>query len=545
MRALDVRALVLAKAPVAGLVKTRLCPPYTAAQAATLAAAALADTLRAVARSAASHRVLVLDGRPDVVAAAGFDVIPQRGRRPRRANRRSIRQPPCVAAAAASRRDGHSPAHCRPARRRDGVRCSTAPPTPSSAQPCDGGYWAVGLRCSQRRRFPRRPDVSTVDVPRPTRAVRPLGLRVVTLPTLRDVDDAIRCARGSRPRTVDRVCLLHCAKLTTRWLPCASRHRGADGFVARERVRHADAHRCPRHAGDRTARARRRRAHRHGLATLVFTPRRRRPQRADARYTARRSTSGAVRAGSPSRSPRTVTRCSESMSPQHAVSLTRAAGGVALHRSVFTHIPGEGRWDTVLLIDGNIGIGGDPIALLRRVRQLLAPTGCALIEARTTSDGRAYRSGPNPLRRRGRHVVVSMGSRPGRHDRWHRGRGRLRDPRVLGRQRAVVRRARTGGAAMNLRMLTKPLPTPPAVLASGPATSRILPEPIAVDRVDRADRNTTRRLPTCRVRHRVSRATWPSTHNGVCRFRPDRWRCTASLKGCTSRSVSPAFLCCC
>lgn len=63
-----------------------------------------------------------------------------------------------------------------------------------------------------------------------------------------------------------------------------------------------------------------------------------------------------------------------------AVSLTRAAGGVALHRSVFTHIPGEGRWDTVLLIDGNVGIGGDPIALLRRVRQLLAPTGRALIE---------------------------------------------------------------------------------------------------------------------------------------------------------------------
>ena len=63
-----------------------------------------------------------------------------------------------------------------------------------------------------------------------------------------------------------------------------------------------------------------------------------------------------------------------------AVSLTRAAGGVALHRSVFTHIPGEGRWDTVLLIDGNIGIGGDPVALLRRVSQLLAPTGCALVE---------------------------------------------------------------------------------------------------------------------------------------------------------------------
>lgn len=63
-----------------------------------------------------------------------------------------------------------------------------------------------------------------------------------------------------------------------------------------------------------------------------------------------------------------------------AVSLTRAAGGTALHRSVFTHIPGEGRWDTALLIDGNVGIGGDPVALLCRVSQLLAPTGLVLVE---------------------------------------------------------------------------------------------------------------------------------------------------------------------
>src|SRR5664279_157698 len=79
MRVLDVRALVLAKAPVAGRVKTRLCPPYTPEQAARLAAAALGDTLRAVASSAARERVLVLDGRSDTVAAAGFDVIQQGG----------------------------------------------------------------------------------------------------------------------------------------------------------------------------------------------------------------------------------------------------------------------------------------------------------------------------------------------------------------------------------------------------------------------------------------------------------------------------------
>jgi hypothetical protein len=34
----------------------------------------------------------------------------------------------------------------------------------------------------------------------------------------------------------------------------------------------------------------------------------------------------------------------------------------------------------VLLLDGNIGIGGDPHRLLRRVRELLTPTGRLLVE---------------------------------------------------------------------------------------------------------------------------------------------------------------------
>ena len=63
-----------------------------------------------------------------------------------------------------------------------------------------------------------------------------------------------------------------------------------------------------------------------------------------------------------------------------AVAMTRARGQNALRRNVFAHLPGEGRWMTVVLLDGNIGIGGDPLALLRRVRELLAPTGTVLVE---------------------------------------------------------------------------------------------------------------------------------------------------------------------
>jgi SAM-dependent methyltransferase len=64
-----------------------------------------------------------------------------------------------------------------------------------------------------------------------------------------------------------------------------------------------------------------------------------------------------------------------------AVARVRQAGANALHRSVFDPLPGHGRWATVLLADGNIGIGGLPARLLYRCAQLLAPGGQILVEA--------------------------------------------------------------------------------------------------------------------------------------------------------------------
>jgi len=63
-----------------------------------------------------------------------------------------------------------------------------------------------------------------------------------------------------------------------------------------------------------------------------------------------------------------------------AVRQTRARGVAALVRDVFAPLPAEGRWSTALLADGNIGIGGDPVALLDRVRQLLVPGGRAVVD---------------------------------------------------------------------------------------------------------------------------------------------------------------------
>jgi SAM-dependent methyltransferase len=58
-----------------------------------------------------------------------------------------------------------------------------------------------------------------------------------------------------------------------------------------------------------------------------------------------------------------------------AIWQTRYRGVSAILRDVFERVPAEGRWTTVLLADGNLGIGGDPVRLLRRIAQLLAPGG--------------------------------------------------------------------------------------------------------------------------------------------------------------------------
>jgi SAM-dependent methyltransferase len=63
-----------------------------------------------------------------------------------------------------------------------------------------------------------------------------------------------------------------------------------------------------------------------------------------------------------------------------AVAAARRRGAPVLARSVFGALPGEGRWGAVLLLDGNIGIGGDPRALLARAAQLLRPRGLVVAE---------------------------------------------------------------------------------------------------------------------------------------------------------------------
>ncbi len=89
---------------------------------------------------------------------------------------------------------------------------------------------------------------------------------------------------------------------------------------------------------------------------------------------------------------------------REAVDQSRRRGVPALRRSVFDPMPGEGSWDTVLLADGNIGIGGAPASLLRRSAELLAHTGRVVCDLARPGTGLRVHSAR--LVTRGRHSEV-------------------------------------------------------------------------------------------------------------------------------------------
>jgi SAM-dependent methyltransferase len=70
-----------------------------------------------------------------------------------------------------------------------------------------------------------------------------------------------------------------------------------------------------------------------------------------------------------------------------AIELTRTRGGTAMRRDFFAPLPAEGCWDQVLLADGNIGIGGNPVRTLQRAAGLLAPGGLVIADLDTAAAG--------------------------------------------------------------------------------------------------------------------------------------------------------------
>ncbi|MET7452184.1 class I SAM-dependent methyltransferase [Streptomyces sp. NPDC005574] len=117
-----------------------------------------------------------------------------------------------------------------------------------------------------------------------------------------------------------------------------------------------------------------------------------------------------------------------------AVARTVRSGGQALRRSVFEPLPGEGRWGTALLVDGNVGIGGDPRALLARMSQLLVAEGLLIVETVPVpdldervvvhvTDARGAASTPFPWARLGTPALLRHADRAGWRavDQWTAG----------------------------------------------------------------------------------------------------------------------------
>jgi len=187
--------LVMAKAPVPGRVKTRLCPPCTPHQAARLAAAALTDTLATVRATPAARRVLVLAGvlaRPP----AGVQLLPQRG--DGLADRLAAAFADTAAPGTASFVAGMDTPQLSVALLTVALRrLATADAVLGMA--ADGGWWGLGLRDPRHAAALRDVPMSTAETGQRTlAALTARGLDVAPLPELRDVDtfaDAVAVAR--------------------------------------------------------------------------------------------------------------------------------------------------------------------------------------------------------------------------------------------------------------------------------------------------------------------------------------------------------------
>jgi len=183
------RLLVIAKAPVPGRVKTRLCPPCRPRQAARVAAASLADTLAAGGAAPFDDRVLLLDG--DHPVPVGWRAVPQRGNG--LAERLANGYVDSAFPDYASLLIGMDTPQVTPSLLADaGRRLASGEADSLLGLAEDGGWWALGLRTAGHAAGLRDVPMSTPDTGMATlRALRQCGLHPAPLPMLRDVDTAV------------------------------------------------------------------------------------------------------------------------------------------------------------------------------------------------------------------------------------------------------------------------------------------------------------------------------------------------------------------
>jgi glycosyltransferase A (GT-A) superfamily protein (DUF2064 family) len=347
--------VILAKEPKPGLVKTRLQSRFTAEQAAELAAAAVRDTQRAVRASRVPRRVLCWDGYPSHFAE-GFQVVPQR---PGTLNDRL--------ASAFDDLGRYGPARV--------LLIGMDTPQINSAlldadwEDCDavlglsedGGFWAIGLRMPESAAGVFAGiEMSTARTGSAQLArLLSMGRSVKLLPPLRDIDEPADAAY-----VADRFPGLEFSR-------CYAVLTGARGpEMIFDELYAGSLVRCDT-AGD------------------VVLP-------LEAARWASRADEVDQLVVSRCRGPvlglgcgpgRMVQALSETGIPALGIDISavavrgaRSRGALAVQARLADRLPAEGRWETVLLVDGNIGIDGDVGALLERCRSLLIPGGNIIVE---------------------------------------------------------------------------------------------------------------------------------------------------------------------
>ena len=181
--------VVIAKEPVPGRVKTRLCPPCTPDEAAAIAAGAIADTLASVAATPASRRVVALDGQAGAWLADGFDVVAQRSGG--LANRLFGAFEDCfhVSTDPVVLIGMDTPQVTVDHLLRAGMALESGADAVMGMAP-DGGYWLIGLRHLHPAAFAGVPmsadDTGAAQLER----LQQCGYHVALTEELRDVDDA-------------------------------------------------------------------------------------------------------------------------------------------------------------------------------------------------------------------------------------------------------------------------------------------------------------------------------------------------------------------